>query len=119
MSPTTELLELAQIALDCETPAELLGALKVWAKRITDEPAPPPPPAAPGPNYRQMWALSVAQVRGYVLSADLARRFEITPATARAELINMCQGGALIATGAKRARRYWLPETFNSTGTSV
>jgi len=115
----SQLIELARLIQQSESPAELLGSLREWAANIL-HPGPADPDekvslAIPGDrifNYRQDWALTHAQQYGRITTAELARQYNISMESARLDLVQLCVMCQLRPIGDKKGRFYIRRDTF-------
>jgi len=105
----SQLTELAHLIHESQTIDELVGSLRIWAKDIitpTDTREPLYIEIIRTFTYRQQWALRIAQEQGRITSPELARRFNISMESARLDLHDLVEQGALVAISNKKGRFY-------------
>jgi len=110
-----QLTELANLIHESQTIDELVGSLRHWARDIitpTDTREPLYIEIIRTFTYRQQWALRVAQEQGRITSPALAKRFNISMESARLDLHDLVEQGALLAISDKKGR-FYIPVTPN------
>lgn len=109
------LTELEHIIRESQTLAELVGAVRIWARSIF-RPTDLDQPIYQGDvymieilrtcNYRQQWALTLAQNQARITTSELARRFNISMEAARLDLHDLVEQGRLLPISNKKGRFY-------------